>query len=156
MSSLVRWGPFGELLSLRQAMDRLFEENFVRPSSLFTGLREGAMPALDIYQTDDAVVIKAAVPGVKPEDIDITITGNTLTIKGETRVEEDVKKESYYRQERRYGAFSRTVELPPHLQTDKAEAFFEHGVLTLTIPKAEEIKPKAIKIKAKEVVEAKK
>lgn len=156
MSSLIRWDPFGELMSLRQAMDRLFEESFVRPTSILASLREGPVPALDIYETDDAMVVKASVPGIKPGDIDITITGDILTIKGEAKTEEEIKEENYYRQERRYGAFTRTVELPPQLQTDRAEATFEQGVLTLTIPKAEEIKPKAIKIKTKELAEARK
>ncbi len=154
MSSLIHWDPFGELMSLRQAMDRLFEESFVHPTGILASLREGPVPALDIYETDGAVVVKASVPGMKPEDIDITITGDVLTIKGEAKTEEEIKKENYHRQERRYGAFTRTVELPPQLQTDRAEATFEQGVLTLTIPKAEEIKPKAIKIKTKELAGA--
>ena len=107
------------------------------------------IPAVDMYQTDDAVVVKSAIPGIKPEDIDISITGDTLTIKGETRVEEEVNEENYIRRERRYGSFCRSLALPLPVVTDKAEAEFENGVLTLTLPKAEEVKPKAIKIKAK-------
>jgi HSP20 family protein len=94
-------------------------------------------------------VVKTSVPGVKPEDIDITISGNTLTISGETTEEEEVTKDNYIRRERRYGSFSRSVILPEGLEPDKGEASFEDGVLTLTIPKAPEAKPKVIKIKGK-------
>jgi len=148
--AIERWQPFSELMSLRQAMDRLFEDSFVRPSRILTTLGETAAPALDVYQTPNEVVVKAALPGLKPEDINIDITGDTLTIKGETKAEREIKKEDYLYQERRYGTFSRSVVLPGGLQPDKAEATMEDGVLTLTIPKAEEIKPKAIKVKAKE------
>jgi len=154
--NLIRWQPFSDMVPLRQAMDRLFEDSFVRPSR-FTGLfGEGAETPIDIYQTDEDVVVKASVPGIKPEEVDVTITGDTLTLKGETKTEEEVKKENYFRKERSYGAFSRSILLPSSLQTDKAEATFENGVLTLTIPKAEESKPKQIKIKPKGVIEGEK
>lgn len=94
--------------------------------------------------------MKAALPGLKPEDVSIDITGETLTIKGESKAEQEVKEKDYLYQERRYGAFSRSVVLPSGLKSDKAEATMEDGVLTLTMPKAEEVKPKAIKVKAKE------
>jgi HSP20 family protein len=149
MSNIVRWEPFRELVSLREAMDRLFEESFVRPGGGRLAPAGMELPAVDMYQTDDAVVVKSAIPGIKPEDIDISITGDTLTIKGETRVEEEVNEENYIRRERRYGSFCRSLALPLPVVTDKAEAEFENGVLTLTLPKAEEVKPKAIKIKAK-------
>jgi len=148
--AIERWQPFSELMSLRQAMDRLFEDSFVRPSRLIGDFGETVMPALDIYQTPNEVVVKASLPGVKPEDINIDITGETLTIKGESKAEQEVKKEDYLYQERRYGIFSRSVALPSGLKTDKAEAAMEDGVLTLTIPKVEEAKPKRISIKAKE------
>jgi HSP20 family protein len=148
--AIERWHPFTELMSLRQAMDKLFEDSFVRPSRTLAALGEVAAPALDVYQTPSEVVVKAALPGAKPEDVNIDITGDTLTIKGERKAEQEVKRENYLYQERRYGAFSRTVVLPSGLKSDKAEATMEDGVLTLTIPKAEEVKPKAIKVKAKE------
>ena len=149
MSNIVRWEPFRELVSLREAMDRLFEESFVRPVGGRLAPAGMEVPAVDVYQTDDAVVVKSAIPGIKPEDIDISITGDTLTIKGETRVEEEVNEENYIRRERRCGSFYRSLALPLPVVTEKAEAEFENGVLTLTLPKAEEVKPKAIKIKAK-------
>jgi HSP20 family protein len=95
-------------------------------------------------------VLKAALSGLKPEDVSIDITGETLTIKGESKAEQEIKKEDYLYQERRYGAFSRSVVLPSGLKTDKAEATMEDGILTLTIPKVEEVKPKNISVKAKE------
>ncbi len=95
-------------------------------------------------------MVKATLPGLKPDDVTIDISGDMLTIKGETKAEQEVKKEDYMYQERRYGAFSRSVILPSGLRTEKCEATMEDGVLTLTIPKAEQVKPKAIKVKAKE------
>ena len=147
--AIERWHPLTDLMSLRQAMDRLFEDSFVRPSRLLT-LGETAEPALEVYQTPDEVVVKAALPGLKPEDVSIDISGETLTIQGESKAEQEIKREDYLYQERRYGTFSRKVVLPSGLEPDKAEATMEDGVLTLTIPKAEEVKPKAIQIKAKE------
>jgi len=147
--AIQRWQPFSELMSLRQAMDRLFEDSFVRPSRILTTLGEAAAPALDVYQTPNEVVVKTALPGLKPEDINIDITGDTLTIKGETKAEQEIKKEDYLYQERRHGAFSRSVVLPGGVKPDKAEATLEDGILTLSIPKAEETKPKAIKVKPK-------
>ncbi len=147
--NLVRWEPFRELMSLRQAMDRLLEESFVRPSRAFGLFGEEAQPPIDVYQTPNEVVVKASLPGVKPEDVETTITGDTLTIKGETRATEEVKREDYLYHEHRYGGFSRSVSLPHALQSEKAEATFENGILTITIPRAEEAKPKTIEIKAK-------
>ncbi len=146
--SITRWEPFRDLISLREAMDRLFEESWVRPRRGWLLPTEETL-ALDMYETADSVVVKSAVPGVKPEDIDITITGNTLTIAGETKAEEKVEEGNYIRRERRYGRFSRSISLPSDAQGEKAEATFEHGLLTLTIPKAEEARPKVIKVKSK-------
>lgn len=149
MSSLMRWEPFRELISLREAMDRLFEESFVRPWGTWLRPGEAGTMAVDMYETDDAVVVKASLPGVKPEDLDISVTGDSLTIRGETKREEEVKEENYIRRERFYGSFCRTLPLPVPVVADDAEAEFENGVLTLTLPKAEEVKPKSIKVKAK-------
>jgi len=148
--AIERWQPLSELMSLRQAMDRLFEDSFVRPSRGLVTVGEIAAPALDVYQTSNEVVVKAALPGLKPEDVNIDITGETLTIRGESKAEQEIKKEDYLYKERRYGSFSRSVVLPSGLKTDKAEATMENGILTLTIPKLEEVKPKKISVKAKE------
>ena len=150
-----RWQPLSELMSLRQAMDRLFEDSFVRPSQLPSAADQAIMPALDIYQTENDVVVKVTLPGVRPEDVNVDIVGDTLTIRGESRGEEEIKKENYLYKERRYGVFSRSVILPIGIQSDKADATIEDGVLTLTIPKVEEVKPKVIEVKAKEKTEAK-
>ena len=147
MANLVRWEPVRDLISLREAMDRLFEDSFVSPEAGRLAPSDAGSLALDMYETDDAVVVKSAIPGVKPEDIDISIIGDVLTIKGETKFEEEVKDENFVRREMRYGSFARTVSVPVSVVADKAEAEFDNGVLTLTLPKAEETKPKTIKIK---------
>jgi len=149
MSSLMRWDPAGDMVSLRDMMDRLFEDSFVRPRSGWMVGPSGTNLAVDVYETKDNVVVKATLPGIKPEEVDLQITGNTLTIRGETKEETESKEGNYIRRERRFGQFSRSVELPSGLQTDKAEASFDQGVLTLQIPKSEQGKPKNIKIKAK-------
>lgn len=147
MSDLMLWEPVTEgMMSLRRAMDRLFESSFVRP--IFPEIF-GAGPALDMYETDNDVVVKVTVPGVKPEDLQVTVTGNTLTIKGEVKAEEDAQKRNYVYRERRYGQFVRSVVLPGDVEADKAKAEFEHGILTLTVPKTEAAKPKTITVKAK-------
>jgi HSP20 family protein len=105
--------------------------------------------AVDMYETDEAVVVKSAIPGIDPDDLNISITGDTLTIKGETKAEEKIEEENYICRERCYGAFSRSMTVPVPIVADEAEADFENGILTLTLPKAEEVKPKAIEIKAK-------
>lgn len=143
--AIVRWSPFQELARVREAMDRLWEDSFPRLAPDLWG-HAGELP-LDIYETPNDLVVKAVIPGVKPEDVEGNITGDTLTIRGQVKEENDVSERDYLLRERRYGAFSRTVHLPGMLKTDKAEAVFENGVLTLTIPKAEEAQPKAIKVK---------
>ena len=148
--AIERWHPFTEFMSLRHAMDSLFDDSFIRPSRILSTFVETGTPTMDVYQTPKELVVKAALSGVKPEDVSIDITGENLTIKGESKAEQEIKKEDYLYQERRYGAFSRSVVLPSGLKSDKAEATMEDGVLTLTIPKVEEVKPKAIKVKAKE------
>jgi HSP20 family protein len=154
--SMVRWEPFRELMGLRKAMDRLFDDSFIRPWRILGVLGEEGQLPIDMYQTDKEVVVKAALPGVKPEKVAITITGDTLSIKGETKAMEEVKREDYLYREHRYGAFSRSMILPTDLKTDKAEANFENGVLTLTIPRPEEAKPKTIKVKTKGTIEGEK
>ena len=157
MTDLVRWEPFGGLTSLRQAMDRLFEDSFVRPSRLWPEL-VGEEPALNVYQTDKDVVVKASLPGIKPEEVDISVTGDVLTIKGEHKEEEEEKKVDYFHKEHRYGAFRRSMTLPVSVKAEKADATFENGILTITLPKTEEVKPKQIKVKgkAKEITAGKK
>ena len=149
MANLIRWEPFRDMVSLREAMDRLFEDSLVRPGVGWPARAGAEVLAVDVYETDDAVVVKTAVPGISPEDLDVSVTGDVLTIRGETKAEEEIKEGNYIRRERRYGRFSRSVTLPGHLETDKTEAEFKDGVLTLTVPKSEEVKRKAIEVKIK-------
>lgn len=146
--SITRWEPWSELMTLRDAMDRLFEESFVRPGRLLGAGGESSVP-VDMYQQDGTLIIKAPMPGIKPEDIDISIVGDTLTIKGESKQEKEIREENVIRRERRFGSFSRSLSLPTPVDTGKADASFENGVLTLTLPVAEEAKPKAIKVQSK-------
>jgi HSP20 family protein len=138
------------MVSLREAMDRLFEDSFVGPRWTSPWSAEnGATLAMDVYENEDAFVVTAPVPGAKPDEVEITITGNTVSIKGETKVEQRSEKGNVLRQEVRYGSFQRSITLPLDVQGDKAEAMFENGVLTLTLPRAEAVKPKSIKVYVK-------
>lgn len=149
MASLVRWDAGRDMLSLREAMDRLFEESFLRPGLLGAGESPAAALPVDMYETDDELVVKATVPGLKPEDIEVTITGDLLTIKGEFKSEEKTEKRNYLRQERRFGSFCRQVGLPVGVDSNKAKATFENGVLALELPKVEAVKAKTVKVIAK-------
>ncbi len=145
--SMLRREPRSELVSLRDAMSRLMEESFVRPFAEF-GPR---FPAIDMTETADHIEVKAEVAGMKPEDIDITVEGDLLTIRGEMREERtegEEEGEPIYR-ERRYGVFSRSFTLPTPVKAEEAEAGYENGVLTLTLPKEETAKRKSIKIKSR-------
>ncbi len=152
--TLMKWEPFPEMVSLREAMDRLFEDSFIRPSRLIPF--EGTMPAIDMYETDKEVVVEAALPGVKADEVDIHVTDEGLTIKGERKQEKEIKRENYYYQEQRYGAFSRFIALPAGVQADKAEATIDDGILTVTIPKSPGAARKTIKVKPAAKAEARK
>jgi HSP20 family protein len=147
MTIVRRPSPFGELLSLRRAMDRLFDEDFYRAAS-----SDGSRPEpqlllpLDVTTTKDALVVEAALPGVSPDAVSITVENGTLTITGETVAEHTEEGTSHLVREIRRGQFSRSVTLPNGLEPDKADATFEHGVLRLRIPKAEQVKPRQIRI----------
>jgi HSP20 family protein len=153
MSNLTRWEPVREMMTLREAMDRLFDDAFTRPINL----RDGgwSAPAVDMYQTDDEVVVKAALPGFKADEVQINVTGDILTLRGELRHQEEKtsspqeKERAWHIREHRWGSFERSVALPTEVTADKAVADFENGILTITLPKAEEVKPKTISVKAK-------
>jgi len=149
MALLRRTDPLRDLVSLREAMNQLFEDSIVRPGSGGIAPQEGGRLAVDVYETEDSVVVKSAIPGVDPSDIDISIQNDTLTIKGETKMEEEVAEANLVVREHYYGVFSRTLTIPVSIKADEAEAEFEDGILTLTLPKADELKPKAIKVKTK-------
>ena len=146
MANLIRWDPVREMVSMRDSMDRVFEDFFSRSPANVEGY--GTID-INMVQTDEAVVIKASIPGIKPDDINISITGDTLTISGETREDEEFNDSEYQVKEMRFGSFTRSILLPSRIVTDKASAEFENGLLKLTLPKAEEVKPKTITIKAK-------
>lgn len=154
-TSIMRWDPAAEFNQLRETMDRLFN-NFGRwPMVRDEGLGAHTL-AIDVHETPDAYVVTAAVPGVKPEDVDVSIEDGVLTIKGEFRWREDVEDQHYLRRELQYGAFERSLRLPPSVDFDKAEAAFENGMLTLSLPKRPEARPRSIKITPKGAIEGKK
>ena len=145
--SLIRWRPTRDLLSIRDEVNRLFDNFFTGLPERRRGLLEGEWaPSVDIAETDNEVVVTAELPGVKQDDVDITITDDVLTLKGEKKEEKEVKEKNYHRIERSYGSFQRSVSLPAGVQADKVKATYKDGVLHITVPKAEEAKPKQIKI----------
>lgn len=139
--------PGLELNRLRREIDRLFQEpfSFLAPSTSFF---EGWTPAVDVYEDQDKYTVKAELPGMKKEDIGVSLDGDTLTISGERKQEEEKKEGGGYRSERFFGRFQRSITLPAKVQANKIEAAYKDGVLTVTVPKAEEAKPKQIQVKA--------
>jgi len=146
MTLIRRPSPFSELVTLRQAMDRLFDDNVFRPLTAYTGGSDFGRLPLDVRTTADALLVEAALPGIKPEDVDITVENGTLTIRAEDRGERNEEQNGWVVREISRGSVMRTVTLPTGLEPDRAEATFEHGVLKLRIPKAEQVKPKQIRI----------
>jgi HSP20 family protein len=146
MTIVRRPSPLGEFMTLRQAMDRLIDDDVFRPFRWTSGAFEGPGLPLDVSTTPDELIVEASLPGITPEDVDITVENGTLTITGKTADERRAEEGSYLVQEIRRGAFSRSLTLPNGLEPDKASATFEHGVLTLRIPKAEQVKPRQIRI----------
>ncbi len=136
------------MATLRQTVDRLFED--MRPWRIFDGSPADAYAyfPLDVYETSDDVVVNASLPGVKPEDIDISVSGQVLSLRAESKEEHEETAQNYYRRERRAGTFLRQVQLPTEVDSESAEAVFERGVLQLTLPKAEAVKPKSIKVQS--------
>jgi len=146
MSNITRWEPFRDMVNMRKDMDRLIDQFFSLPATAQTGW---GLPMVDMYQTDDEIVVKATMPGLDPKDLDIQITGDTLTISGEVKKEEVEEGAKYHLREHRFQSFSRSLTLPTAVVADKADAEMKNGVLTLKMPKAEESKPKVISVKAK-------
>jgi HSP20 family protein len=149
--SITRWDPFRDMVSLREAMQNLFEESFVAPR----GTQSGAVGnlALNVRETPDSFVVTAGMPGVKPEDVDISVLGDTVRIQAELKEEREQtdsqgeQKGRWIVRERRYSSFQRAFTLPTGVRAEAAQATFEHGVLTLTLPKVEEAKPRSIKVR---------
>ena len=139
------WRPFREM----EEWERRFEDLLGRPMWRLPVEEIGWMPAVDVLEKDDKFVVKAELPGMKEEDINVSVVGDTLTIKGEKKTETEVKEEDYYRCERSYGSFYRSIPLPSTVDSAKIEASYEDGVLEVTLPKAPEVKPKKIAVSAK-------
>ena len=147
--ALARWDPFREMTSLREAMNQLLQSSFVSPG-LLGGQTSGMAPGVEMSETENEYIVQASLPGIKPDDVNISIHNNVLSIEGERKEEQERKEgERVLFSEHRYGRFSRAFSLPAAVDADHAEAEFQHGMLRLTIPKAEAAKPKQIKIQAK-------
>ncbi len=144
---LTKWEPFREVSRLRREMDRLWEDFFGPGPRIPRLWAEEWAPAVDVAEAPDKVTVKAEVPGLDPKEIDISLVGDLLTIKGEKKSEREEKKETYHLVERSYGSFTRALRLPAAVNADKIEASYDKGVLTITCPKKEPVKPKAITIK---------
>jgi len=154
MADLKRWDPFRELTDFRDTVDRMFDRRAIRPFRLLSWENgDGAFP-VDLAETDDAIVVTASLPGVKAEGVQVSVTGNQLSIKGETKTETEKKEANYYRQERYYGTFQRTLALPARVEAENADASFEDGVLRLELPKAADVKAKTIEVKPRKTIEA--
>ena len=146
--AIIRWDPFREMTN--------FEDQFNR---LWRGVADGKrqeswLPAVDVFDTKDAVVLKAELAGMRPDDIQIEVEDNVLTIKGERRFEEKVDEDRYYRVERRFGSFQRSLALPQGVRAEDIQASYEDGILEVRVPKVEEEKPKKITVTAHKTVEA--
>ena len=147
MANMVRWDPFNEMMTLRDAMDQLFENALIG-----TGPRSAGQQAngwglpVDVTEDEDNYVVKASVPGINPDDLDISVLDNVLTIKGEVKADEEKKDQRYHMRERRWGSFSRSITLPTAVKADGVQAEYNNGELRLTLPKTEEVKPKRISI----------
>lgn len=145
--SIIRWEPFRDLVSTHDHFSQLFNETFARAFGDQQEVSPRAwVPPVDIGETEDSLVLKAELPGIKPDDVEIRVEDNTLYLKGERRFEKEVKEENLHRVERSYGTFSRSFALPSSIDSDKVKAEYQNGILTLSMPKREEAKPKTIKI----------
>jgi HSP20 family protein len=142
MTNMTRWDPIQEAVTLREAVNRLFEESFVPAAPT----RSAMGVALDLSETADSYMIEAAVPGLKAEDLNVTFENGVLVISGEIRQSEESKDRTFHRIERRFGHFSRSIALPTTVRGDAITARMEHGVLLLNVPKAEEVKPRKITV----------
>ncbi len=147
--AIVRWEPFRDLVSLQERMNRLFDESFRgigRTSGEEDWVGGAWAPAVDIYEQDGNIVLKAELPGVDPKDVDVRVENNILTLHGERKLDNEVKRENYHRVERAYGTFTRSFTLPNVVDTEKIKAEYKDGLLRMTLPKKDEARPKQISI----------
>ena len=145
MSDIIRWNPYREMVSMRNAMDRMFEDSLIGPEWDWRSTTSWQL-SLDVVESDDDFIVTASIPGINPDDLEITLSGRTLIIKGETEEESDSEKGKYHLRERRYGSFSRSVTLPTEINDKDVKASYDAGVLTLTLPKTEAVKPRRIEV----------
>lgn len=144
--AMIRWDPFMDLITLRERMHNLFEDAYT-PGKEEKDLIAGTWtPSVDIYETENALVLTSEIPGIDEKDFEINIEDSTLTLKGERKFEKEAKEENYHRIERSYGSCYRSFVLPSYINRDKINAEYENGVLKITMPKKPELKPKKIKI----------
>jgi len=145
--TLIRWDPFREMAALQERMNRLFSDIRTQAPLKEEEIIQGTwVPAVDIYETNEAIVLKVELPGISLQDISVEVKDNTLTLKGEKKFEKEVKEENYHRVERSYGSFQRAFTLPGTVQQEKVKAKFRDGILEIVLPKVEEAKPKQIKV----------
>ena len=146
--TIVKWDPFRNVAALQDRINRIFDESFSRTADLDDDISMSAWkPLVDIYETDEAIILKAELPGIKKEDVSVEVKDNVLTLKGVRTEEKEIKEKNYYRKERAFGTFNRTFNLQHRIQPDKIKARFKDGVLKIEIPKPEEEKPKQITVK---------
>ena len=147
--AIARFAPLSDIVSLRDAMDQLFQESFIRPNGM-TGFAAGQIPVpVDLWETKDAYHLRADLPGLTADDIAISVTGDTVTLSGEQKARADVGPEAFLRRERRQGKFQRAFAMPVQIDSNAVSASFSNGVLELTLPKSEAVKPKTVKITPK-------
>ena len=146
MMAITRWRPFRDLLSIQDEMNRVVDDFFGRPMTRLEWTEGVWSPSVDVSETKDNVVIKAEMPGMNKDDVNISIQDNVLTLKGEKKQEKEERDANYHRIERSYGSFCRSFTLPTSVKTDKIKASYKDGVLNITLPKTEEVKPKEIPI----------
>jgi HSP20 family protein len=144
--AIIRWDPFRDMVTLREKMNRLFEDVFTGQSESKELAASSWAPAVDIFETENDLVMTAEVPGIDEKDIEIKIEDNTLILKGARKFEKETKEENYHRIERSYGSFYRAFTLPNSIDPDKIQAEHENGVLKITMPKRTELKPRKVKI----------
>jgi HSP20 family protein len=147
--AIVRWDPFDAFLGAQEDLNRLFRRSWLKPVEGRESVAEGGTwaPAVDIYETGEAYAIEADLPGIDPKDIDVSVDDGVLSLRGERKLEKEVKEENYHRVERAYGMFSRSIRLPADADADNVKASYDNGLLKITVPKTAQEKPKSIPVK---------
>lgn len=146
--TIVRWDPFRDLVSIQDELNRLFGRTFTGVEPTRPTAAGAWMPPMDVYETEDKIVATIELPGIDPKDVEVAVEDSTLTVSGSREFSSEIQEENVHRIERRYGSFSRAITLPPTADTEKVEAAFDKGVLTVEVPKVEKAKPKKIQIRA--------